>query len=274
MAWIIGAVCALVVALAAYWKQSLTLSGAIAAVVMGTIYYGAGNIVWFGILLVFFISSSLLSKFHQKRKAELEKSYAKTGRRDAGQVLANGGIGMVLCILNAIWPYPGWVYAFVGVMAGVTADTWATEWGSLSKKPPRSVLNGRILPAGTSGGVSVLGSTAAAVGGMMIGVFAWLFQSWTGLSGQWLVYLTAYILLGLVGGLVGSFVDSFLGASVQVMYKCQICNKEVEVLEHCGQPTQYVRGLRLMNNDAVNILSSIAAALGAWGLASLLQLGV
>ena len=78
--WLIGACGALLVAGAAYWKQSLSFSGMLAAIVMGTIYFGAGNAFWFGILLLFFISSSLLSKLHHENKAELEATYDKTGR--------------------------------------------------------------------------------------------------------------------------------------------------------------------------------------------------
>ena len=123
MDWIIGAVCASLVAGAAYAKKSLTLSGCLAAILMGTIYYGAGNLFWFGTLLLFFITSTLLSRFRKDRKQEMEKSYAKTGNRDAGQVMANGGIGMLLCLANWIMPHPAWLYAFIGVMATVTSDT-------------------------------------------------------------------------------------------------------------------------------------------------------
>lgn len=200
-----------------------------------------------------FISSSALSKVKASRKVELEKSYAKTGNRDAGQVLANGGAGMLLCVLNAFWPHEGWVFAFIGVMAAVTADTWATELGSLSRKPPRSVLNGRVLPPGTSGGVSLLGSTAAAGGGALIGLFAWLFER---LSGPATHSLALDLVLGIVGGLAGAFADSILGASVQIMYQCPVCGKEVEVMTHCGSPTRRMGGWRFMNNDAVNIVSS------------------
>ncbi|PQP91091.1 DUF92 domain-containing protein [Paenibacillus sp. AR247] len=267
MMWIIGALCALVVAGAAYWKRSLTISGAICAFVMGTIYFGAGNLLWFGTLLVFFISSSALSKVKASRKAELEKSYAKTGNRDAGQVLANGGAGMLLCVLNAFWPHEGWVFAFIGVMAAVTADTWATELGSLSRKPPRSVLNGRVLPPGTSGGVSLLGSTAAAGGGALIGLFAWLFEQ---LSGTGSDSLALALVLGIVGGLAGAFADSILGASVQIMYQCPVCGKEVEVMTHCGSPTRRMGGWRFMNNDAVNIVSSFIGGGAALAAALLL----
>ncbi|MWV43816.1 DUF92 domain-containing protein [Paenibacillus sp. HJL G12] len=265
MAWLIGGLCALIVAGGAYLKRSLTLSGAAAAFVMGTIYFGAGSLLWFGILLVFFISSSLLSKFKQANKAELEQTYAKTGTRDAGQVLANGGAGMLLCILNAIWPHTGWVYAFIGVMAAATADTWATEWGGLSRRPPRSVLTGKVVPPGTSGGVSLLGSTAAALGGLMIALFGWLFAYGAGMDHMLLHFLIA----GIFGGLAGAFTDSIIGATLQVMNGCQVCGKEVEVLTHCGQPTRQIRGLRWMNNDAVNFLSSCIGGLAAWALSLL-----
>lgn len=53
LSWIIGAVGAMLVAGAAYRRQSLSLTGMIAAFVMGTVYFGAGNAFWFGILLIF-----------------------------------------------------------------------------------------------------------------------------------------------------------------------------------------------------------------------------
>lgn len=264
--WLIGAVGALIVAGAAYRKQSLTLSGAAAAVLMGTIYYGAGDLFWFGTLLLFFITSTTLSKYRQGSKQDLEKSYAKTGNRDAGQVFANGGIGMVLCLIHFIHPHDIWKLLFIGVMATVTADTWATECGSLSRKPPRSILNGRPLPAGTSGGVSWLGSTAAAIGGAMIGAGAWLFGLLSGFDPSFI----AYVLAGLIGGLAGAFSDSWMGATIQKMYRCVVCEKSVEVHYHCEIPTARSGGWSWMTNDAVNLISSLIGGLVAWMVAGLL----
>jgi uncharacterized protein (TIGR00297 family) len=254
MQWIIGAFGALVVAGAAYWKQSLSLSGMLAAVMMGTIYFGAGNAFWFGVLLIFFISSSLLSKLHHDNKAELELTYAKTGRRDAGQVFANGGLGMVIVLLNAIVPMELWGFLFIGVMATVTSDTWATEIGTLSKKSPRSVLTGKILPAGASGGVSTLGTLAAAAGGALIGATSWLLRWISGMPDHSFILLT---LAGLSGGLAGAFMDSILGATVQQMNRCTVCGREVEGTHHCGSKVEYARGWKWMSNDAVNAISSI-----------------
>jgi len=254
MQWVIGACGALFVAGAAYWKQSLSLSGMLAAIIMGTVYFGAGNAFWFGILLLFFISSSLLSKLHHEDKAELEQTYDKTGRRDAGQVFANGGLGMLVVLLNAIYPMELWGFLFIGVMATVTSDTWATEIGTLSKRPPRSVLTGQIMPPGASGGVSLPGTLAAAAGGALIGLASWLLQTAAGMPASPAALL---LLAGLLGGLAGAFADSILGATVQRMNRCTVCGREIEGSRHCGAPAVHARGWHWMGNDAVNFISSI-----------------
>ncbi|WP_055108717.1 DUF92 domain-containing protein [Paenibacillus ihumii] len=269
MSWIIGAVCAIAVSAAAYWKRSLSLSGMAAAAVMGTVYFGAGNLFWFGILLLFFISSSAFSKLKASRKQEAEKSYAKSGTRDAGQVLANGGLGMAACIGNALWPHPGWAMFFIGAMASVTADTWATEWGSLSRKPPRSILSGQRIAPGTSGGVSLLGSFAALAGAVIIGGAAWLLALWSGLEGYTELPLLGWIIIGGLSGFAGAMLDSYMGATLQSMYRCTVCGRSVEVPKHCGENTVPLRGWGWMNNDMVNMISSLAAgiialALGSW----------
>lgn len=298
--WGIGALGAALVAGMAYRKQSLSLSGMAAAILMGTVYFGAaqGTWFWFGLLLLFFISSSILSKVKAERKHELEKSYAKTGRRDAGQVFANGGAGMAACLGYALWPDPFWAYFVLGTLAAVTADTWATELGGLSRRQPRSLLTWRPVPAGTSGGVSLLGSGAALLGALMIGGAGWLLLAWPeweswaawlglgetvsgwgGSLGQFAggsregsialpmgLSLGKWLLIGGTSGFAGAYVDSLLGATVQRMYRCQVCDKLVEVEVHCGKPTLPDRGMVWMNNDAVNILSALTAGLIAAGL--------
>src|SRR5690606_13332309 len=133
----------------------LCVSGARSAVVLCTGFVPIGAPVWFGVLIAFFISSTLLSKWKRKHRAKeaAEAKYEKTGRLDAGQVWANGGVGLLLCAAYAVWPDKGWLLAYIGVMAAVNADTWATEIGALSRTAPRSITSGKPVEAGTSGGV-------------------------------------------------------------------------------------------------------------------------
>ena len=49
------------IAALAYWRGSLAVSGALGALLVGTIIYGFGGWVWGVVLALFFISSSLLS---------------------------------------------------------------------------------------------------------------------------------------------------------------------------------------------------------------------
>lgn len=256
MEWLWGLIGSLLIAGAAYWKKSLSLAGMVAAVLLGTMMFALGSLAWFGTLIAFFVSSTLLSKFKHDRKSAAESGYAKGGRRDAGQVAANGGLGLLLCMGNAIWPDPAWWVVFVGVMATVNADTWATEIGGMSLSTPRSIINGKRVPAGTSGGVTGLGLLASLLGGAFIGLVGGWFSQ-LGHSEFDVRILTTITLFGAVSGLLGSLADSWLGATLQVMYRCRDCGKTIEKQIHCEQKASHIRGMRLMTNDVVNAVSSL-----------------
>jgi uncharacterized protein (TIGR00297 family) len=275
MEWLFGLTGSLLIAGIAYRKNSLSGSGLLAALLVGTLLYVFGSAAWFGTLIGFFVSSTFWSKWKQHKKTSVEKTYEKTGRRDAGQVLANGGLAVLLAIGNAAWPHPVWWSAFVGVMASVNADTWATEVGALSNRQPRSIVTGKIVPRGTSGGISNLGLIASAAGGAFVGLIAWLFAAVSpGQLGATIPYrgintLLSLILTGMIAGTIGSLIDSYLGARWQVMFRCQVCTNEVERKVHCDLPTIHTRGFVWMNNDTVNLLSSLGGGTVAIGLLSL-----
>lgn len=242
------------IAALAYWRGSLTRSGVAGAMLTGTLHFGFGGLTWGLILIAFFASSTLLSKYKEREKEFVAARYAKGGRRDFGQTLANGGIGAVLAVCFNLHPTVWLFAAFVGVMATVAADTWATELGVLSRHPPRLVTSGRIVPAGTSGGITPLGLGATLAGGLAIGLVAWGLPAAFGSGvGAWWVAL-----VGLVAGLVGSLADSLLGATVQAQYR-----------DTAGMMTEReggarIRGAAWMTNDAVNLLASIiGGAVGA-----------
>ncbi|CAG7650626.1 DUF92 domain-containing protein [Paenibacillus allorhizosphaerae] len=267
---LIGLAGSAAIAGAAYAKRSLSISGFAAAVVLGTLMYAAGSAAWFGTLIAFFMSSTLLSKWKSRKKAAAESVYAKSGRRDAGQVAANGGLGLLLCLGHALLPHPAWWAAFIGVMATVNADTWATEIGGLSRTMPRSIVSGRKVPAGTSGGITPLGLAASAAGGLFIGAVGWLLLAQAnGPEANYGIASSAWglVMMGLAGGLAGSLADSWLGAVLQAMYRCRVCGKEIEKNRHCDAAAVRVRGASWMTNDAVNAISSAFGGLVSWLLA-------
>lgn len=254
-----------------YWRGALDRSGAIAAAVVGTLVFGLGGWPWGVLLVAFFVISSALSVYGRARKAEVAADkFSKGGRRDWAQVLANGGWLTLLALLIPFQPGASWLFpAATGALAAVTADTWATELGTLSNVPPRLITTGRTVPPGTNGGVTLLGTTAAIVGGLFIGSLA----SSLGLIGmvpdldvgaRWLVPIAG------AAGLAGAMVDSLLGATVQQVYHCPLCDSETERERHdCGTATHTLRGWSWMDNDMVNFLASTAGSLAAVWLALL-----
>lgn len=245
------------IAFAAWRLRALSLSGALAAAAVGTAMFVCGTAAWYGALLLFFVSSTFLSKGKRIRKREAESGYEKGSRRDAGQVLANGGVAALVCIGHALSPSALWAYAFCGVMAAVTADTWATEIGALSKDEPRRIIGWRRVPRGTSGAVSPLGTAGAVLGAAAIGLWMAAFAWFASSAGEALPLLAA----GIAGGTAGALADSLLGATVQRMRRCRACGMEVERSVHCRMPTEPIRGWRWMNNDAVNAASSVFGGL-------------
>ena len=238
---------------------------------MGTLIFGFGGWTWGLLLIAFFLSSSALSHYREVEKQGLAEKFAKGHQRDIGQALANGGWGAVLAMTYAFTPHSALWAAFVGAMASVTADTWATELGVLSRSQPRLITTRQPVPVGTSGGVSVLGTAASVAGGFFIGLVTFLLRELSFVvKGRALSWIDVWIIVvGLVGGLVGSLFDSLLGATVQGIYYCDRCAKETEKTRHgCGQVTRLVRGHRWLNNDLVNLFSSVVgsvvAAVVAW----------
>lgn len=271
---IIGLLFSIIITFLAYRRGSLSQSGAAGALIVGTLIFGLGGWVWGVVLGVFFVSSSLLSHFKEREKAAVAEKFEKGHRRDIAQVFANGGLGAFIALLSVLVPESAvpadmWFFLFIGIMATVTADTWATELGTLSKAAPRLITSGRVVEVGTSGGVSPLGTGVSFGGGLLIGLTAGLLAPLAGLL-PWSATLPV-ALIGALSGAAGSLIDSLMGATVQQIYYCDTCRKETERKVHrCGTTTRPLRGWSWMNNDLVNLLSSVGGGGAAVLLAALL----
>jgi uncharacterized protein (TIGR00297 family) len=259
------------VGLAGWWQGALTADGAAAATAVGGAVLGRGGPPAAVALVTFFVSGSALSRFKsgaKERRGVLAQ--AKGGRRDAAQVLANGGsAALCLALLGRRGQAP-----FLGALATAAADTWATELGLLARRRPRLITSGRPVGPGTSGGVTPEGSLASLAGALTTGA-AYAATAW--LQGRLLGprddaaargAAARTVLLAAVAGTAGAGVDSLLGATVQGAYWCPVCAQPTETPVHprCGQPTRLVGGRRWIDNDAVNALATAAGALSGAAL--------
>lgn len=278
---LIGALFAGVIALVAWRARALTRSGAVAAFVVGTLTYGAGRAGFTLILLAFFVSSVVLSRFGRARKRAL-LDIGKGGARDALQVLANGGVATACALAFAFTHDVRWAVAFAGAYAAAAADTWATEIGTLAGQAPRSIVNFRPIATGLSGGVTLPGTLAELAGALFIGIItpvaialASARAAMTLGSGSGFGFSAAVpvgvnaIAVVAVAGVAGATLDSLLGGTVQELRRCDVCKRTCETDPHaCGRPTRLVRGVPGASNDVVNLAATLAGALVALALAA------
>lgn len=253
---ILGLVVATCISFAAWRARSLTTSGAVAAMFVGTLAVGAGW-SWGALLILYFVSSTLLSRMGRTRKeTRMASIVAKTGGRDAVQVLANGALFATAAALSLFHPDVRWIALGAGSLAASAADTWATEVGTLARGEPRSIIGWRRVPTGTSGAVSGAGSLAMVAGALFVAA-TMVALGWTAEVALWVA----------VGGVAGAVIDSLLGATLQVRRWCEQCARETERQTHdCGTTTRRARGVEWMDNDIVNFLSSAAGGLLAASL--------
>jgi len=248
---LVAIVLAAAVALVAWRLRALTVSGAVAAAIVGAVVFLCGAWAYAAVLFAFFLPSVALSRFGRARKRALT-DIGKHGPRDARQVLANGGVAAACALLSLRFPHAA--AAFAGAFAAASADTWATEIGTLAKQKPRSIWTLQPLETGLSGGITVAGTFAQLGGALAVGAVA-------AAVGAGNIAIVA------LAGFAGATADSLVGATLQALRYCPACGRDCETNPHaCGTPTVVKRGLKRMDNDAVNFVATATGAAVAFAL--------
>jgi uncharacterized protein (TIGR00297 family) len=251
----IGTALALAIGLISLRAKFLTPSGVIALGFIGLATFGLGGIAWAIPIFAFFLPSSVITRLGKSRKQRLSQLQQKGGRRDAGQVLANGGVAGALALLWFVWREPALYFAYVASLGAAAADTWSAELGVLSAEHPRLITTWRKVDAGISGGVTAFGTLGGLLGASVVFVSALPFA---GALWSWQAYIA---ILGCALG--GNIVDSLLGATVQEKRRCTVCAGATERLEHCDCRTERAGGIPGFGNDWVNLLcTAVGAGLG------------
>lgn len=184
-------------------------------------------------LLALLLLTFAATRFGRRRKEALGLAEARHGRT-ASQVAANLGVAALIGIpevtmrLFSLAPSDYGrlaLAAMLAAMAEATADTVSSELGQVLGRQPRLITTFRRVPPGTDGGITAIGT--------LLGCLAALIVVLVGASVLALPSLDA--LIALAAGIAGLLIDSLLGAGP----------------ERAGW----------LNNDAVNALSTLAAAI-------------
>jgi uncharacterized protein (TIGR00297 family) len=236
---IFGAALALLVWIFRAATPAAALTGGLFTVSLYLWTPGWRTILW--PLLALLLLTLAATRFGRRRKEVLGTAEGKRGRT-ASQVAANLGVAVIAGIPLSAWRVwlnisPGRValIAAIAALSEATADTLSSELGQVLGGEPRLLTTFRRVSAGTDGGISLAGTLAGAGGAAVITlVAAFVFR---------LTPRESAIAFG--GGIIGLFVDSLLGATLE--------------------------RFRWLNNDAVNALSTLAAALiSAWAASTFL----
>lgn len=274
--------------LASIKMKAVDLSGLLAGLVVGLAIWFFTNWAWFVMIMTFHIAAAIFTKYKYERKRRLEAAQEKGGARAWTNVFANGGVATFLAVMEGLClivlplgNFDIFLAGFIGTVATAMADTLATEIGLLYPREPRLIINPfKKVPPGTSGGVSPLGELAILFSGFMIGGVAAIFHQFniisavSGINGilvKGLEYLGVetpawikLIAIGVLAGFIGSTADSLIGATLQSLFRCNVCGKITEKEKHCGQATTHVKGYLAVDNNIVNLVSTAIGALAGF----------
>ncbi|CAM9121070.1 unnamed protein product, partial [Sphacelaria rigidula] len=232
-------------------------------------------------LILFYKSSSILTKVGFEKKAKLTDEYKEGGQRGAMQVLSCSLFAIMLAVAHLLivgvgdslvdfraTPTRGasLLCSYLGFFACCAGDTWSSELGVLAKHPPRLITRPwRRVPPGTNGGVSLEGLLASAGAGLVMGVgfvlFGWAFRlppppGASVMSSP--ASQVGLILVGTLSGLLGSVLDSFMGAVLQASYfdrnRKLIVEKPTAVVV-AKEELELICGCDILSNEQVNVVS-------------------
>lgn len=209
--------------------RAVDVSGAAAGGVACFLLFGSVGPVAFATLAALFVLTWGSTRVGHDRKLALGVA-ERRGGRNGWQVLANLGVASLASVTFSATGDRVWRVAALAALCEAACDTVASEIGESRGARPRMVTTWKRVQAGTDGGITISGS--------MAGVAASLVIALVGRAGG--MVLRSQLWIPVVAGIAGMVMDSLLGATLQR------------------------RGW--INNQTVNLLSTLAAALLAYGL--------
>jgi uncharacterized protein (TIGR00297 family) len=213
-------------AVASVWLRKLTLPAALTGCLCGYSVYKGGGYTGLVMMAFFFLAGTIATNCKTTNKTALEPGIRNRNQRTTGQALANAGVAALAGIVGWIWPayWPLSSFLIAAAFSAATADTLASELGTVYGKRFYNILTAKPDRKGLDGVVSLEGTLIGLAGTLCIAlIYA---ASYSG-------YFQAVVIM--IAGNFGNVVDSVLGA--------------------------WLERKALMKNNTVNFLATLASAL-------------
>ena len=194
-------------------RHILNEAGTWAAAALGLGVAIGGHWTWLVILLSFLCAGFAATRWRYEEKREQGFHEGDEGERDWTNVVANGGVPLVVSILAIIskdWEtlFP----VFAASVAVAASDTFASEFGALDTRV-YMITTMKKCEQGINGGFSPTGQLAAMAGALLIALIA------TGLGllvgADALADPIEFILSVTLIGFIGCQIDSLFGAVLE-----------------------------------------------------------
>lgn len=206
--------------------RGVSYSGAIAGALVCFVLLASAGPGAFIALVSVFILTWISTRLGYGRKQNLGTAQNREGRT-ASQVLANLSVSVVCAALFAITGNAAFLVATGAALSEAAADTVSSELGQAGSAKARLITNWKLVQAGTNGGVSIAGTLGGIAAALMVTLVC------VGV-GMFPLKQTA---ASVMAALFGMIADSYLGATLERR--------------------------KLLNNNGVNFLGTLAAAGGA-----------
>ena len=205
--------------------RAVDMPGAAAGVIVTWILFVTAGPGAFAAVAAVFVLAFLTTRLGYRHKQFLGTA-ERRGGRTGSQVVANLGTAAACGVGSILTQRPElWLLGLSAALAEAAADTVSSEYGQATLNRAYLITTWEVVPAGTDGGISWPGTLA----GVAAAVLLALICAAAGLVPR------RWIAAVLAAGILGMFADSYLGA--------------------------WLERRRRLNNDQVNFLSTIIAAL-------------
>jgi uncharacterized protein (TIGR00297 family) len=221
-------------------KKLLTPAGAINAWGLGVVVWGTLGWKGYGVVMFYFLVGSAVTRIGMAQKEAAGIAEKRGGARGPENVWGSAFTATVCAIgvaaIKLGWLNPGWesllILGYVASFATKLSDTTASEVGKAYGKSTFLITTLKPVPRGTEGAISLEGTIAGIIGGILISLVAYSLS---------MITFTGVITC-MIAAFVATNIESVIGATLQ-------------------------SDLDWLSNELVNVINTIVGAVVAISIA-------